>query len=144
MTQVVIVAAVAILAFAIGWVMQRRTPDPPSVVHHSVPDQIDRADFNRPEAPWLVAVFTSDTCATCAKVVQAAAPLESDEVAVQTVQVAVDADLHERYKITAVPSVVVADAAGVTRARFLGPPTAADLWATLADLRDSREFGSGG
>jgi hypothetical protein len=32
--------------------------------------------------------------------------------------------------------VVVADAAGVVRAGFVGPPTATDLWATVAELRE--------
>lgn len=137
MIEVAIVAVVAIIALAVGRVMQKRAPDPPTAAtsDHRVPDQIERADFARPEAPWLVAVFTSETCASCAKVVQAADPLESDDVAVQTVEVTRDAKLHERYDITAVPSVVVADSEGVTRARFLGPPTAADLWASLAELR---------
>jgi hypothetical protein len=33
--------------------------------------------------------------------------------------------------------IVVADDEGVTRASFIGVPSAADLWAALAELRDS-------
>jgi hypothetical protein len=32
--------------------------------------------------------------------------------------------------------VLVADAAGVVRASFVGPPSAADLWAAVAALRE--------
>jgi hypothetical protein len=44
--------------------------------------------------------------------------------------------LHDRYGIDAVPTVVVADHEGVVRASFLGQPTAAELWSALAGLRE--------
>ena len=40
------------------------------------------------------------------------------------------------HTITAVPTLVVADADGVVRASFLGPVTATDLWAAVAELRE--------
>ena len=46
-------------------------------------------------------------------------------------------ELHERYKIDAVPTVLMADANGVVQANFLGPVSATDLWAALARARDS-------
>jgi len=61
--------------------------------------------------------------------------LESDEVAVQEIEVSEHKDLHARYSIDAVPMIVVVDDEGVTRASFIGVPTAADLWAALAELR---------
>ncbi len=138
MTQIVIVAAVALLALAVGWVVQRRAPAPPiGPTRHELPQQIDRLDFSRPEAPWLVAVFTSATCETCAKVWTAVQVTESSEVATQNIEVQSQAELHERYNITAVPSVIIADHAGVTRGEFLGPPTSADLWAKLAEIREA-------
>lgn len=137
MTQIIIVAGVAALALAVGWFMQRQAPDAPtSVPTHKTPAQLDRADFTRPEAPWLVAVFTSATCETCAKVWTSTQLVESDQVAIQNIEVVDDKELHDRYAITAVPSVVIADAQGVARASFLGPPTSADLWAKLAEVRD--------
>lgn len=137
MTQIIIVAAVAAVALAVGWFMQRQAPDAPTgVTEHKTPAQIDRNDFLRPDAEWLVAVFTSATCQTCAKVWTSAQLLESDVVAIQNIEVGADAPLHERYSITAVPSVVIADAQGVARGSFLGPPTSADLWAKLAELRE--------
>ena len=137
LTQILIVAAVAIVALTVGMIVQRRAPDAPTApTQHTTPDQIDRADFARPEAPWLVAVFTSATCETCAKVWTSTQLLESGEVAIQNVEVKADSDLHERYNITAVPSVVIADHDGVSRASFLGPPTSSELWAKLAELRE--------
>lgn len=44
--------------------------------------------------------------------------------------------LHDRYRIDAVPLVVIADREGEVRASFLGEPTATDLWATVAELRE--------
>lgn len=137
LTQILIVAGVALVALAVGTIVQRRAPDAPTApIQHATPDQLDRADFVRPEAPWLVVVFTSATCETCAKVWTSTQLLESGEVAIQNVEVKADAELHERYNITAVPSVVVADGEGVTRASFLGPPTSSELWAKLAELRE--------
>jgi hypothetical protein len=137
MTQVLIVGAAAALAVAVGWLMQRRAPDAPTApVTHTTPAQLDRADFARPDAPWLVAVFTSSTCETCAKVWTSTELVESTDVAIQNVEVTADGELHDRYAITAVPAVVIADSAGVARASFLGPPTSADLWAKLAELRE--------
>jgi len=37
-----------------------------------------------------------------------------------------------------VPSVIVADRDGVVRASFVGPVTAADLWAAVAEVRDAK------
>ena len=64
----------------------------------------------RPEAPWLVAVFTSSTCDTCAGVWERAELLTSDQVATQRVDFQTDKALHERYNIDGVPTLVVADA----------------------------------
>jgi Thioredoxin len=131
---VVVLVAVAV---AVAFVVERRRRPPlPTNVSHTLPDQLDRADFARPEAPWLVAVFTSATCSTCAEVWDKAEMLGSDDVAVQQVEVTTARDLHQRYRITAVPAVVIADASGAVCATFLGPVTATDLWATVAELRE--------
>jgi hypothetical protein len=134
-----LVLVLVLVAVAIGVavvVERRRRPPDPTNVGHTLPDHLDRGDFARPGAPWLVAVFTSATCATCAGVWDKAQPLASDDVAVQEVEVGGARDLHDRYRITAVPAVVVADAAGVVRSTFVGPVTATDLWATVAELRE--------
>lgn len=137
MTQVLIVVGVAVAALVIGWIAQNRAPDAPTTpITHTTPDQIDRADFARPDAPWLVTVFTSATCETCAKVWTSTQLVESDYVAIQNIEVKEDKELHDRYNITAVPAVIIVDAQGVSRASFLGPPSSADLWAKLAEVRE--------
>ena len=136
--EIIIVVVVALIVLGVGAYMQRRTPDAPiRTTHHVLPSQLDRNDFVRPEAPWLVAVFTSATCETCAKVWTSTQLVESDQVAIQNVAFQDDGELHVRYNVTAVPSVVVADEHGVNRAEFLGPPTSAELWATLAEVREA-------
>lgn len=132
---VLVLVAVAVAAAAVLQ-RRRRPPAPTTTVAHTLPERVERHDFARPDAPWLVAVFTSATCSTCAGVWDKARHLASDDVAVQEVEVTAARDLHDRYRITAVPAVVIADAAGEVRSTFLGPVTATDLWATVAELRE--------
>ena len=70
-------------------------------------------------------------------------PQSSDEVVVEEVEVGARADLHERYGIEAVPTIVVADAEGVVRGSFLGPPSTAELWARVAEARSDPPPGAG-
>jgi hypothetical protein len=134
--RIALVLALVALAIVVATVVDRRRRPPlPTNVSHTLPDRLDRHDFVRSDAPWLVAVFTSATCSTCAGVTSKAEMLASDDVAVQEVEVGAARPLHDRYRITAVPAVVIADANGVVRATFLGPVTATDLWATVAELR---------
>ncbi|MGH9265228.1 MAG: hypothetical protein ACRD1D_11105 [Acidimicrobiales bacterium] len=129
-------AVVVAVAVVIAVIIERRRPEAPTQGNWAVPAQLDRADFARPDAPWLVAVFTSATCDSCAKAVDRAKVLESAEVAVDEVEVKARPDIHRRYHIDAVPIVVVADREGVVRTSFTGPPSATDLWAAVAGVRD--------
>jgi hypothetical protein len=136
MERAVLVVVLALAAVVVALVIQRRQrPPAPTPTGYHVPDHVDRADFVRPDAPWLVAVFTSATCGTCAGVWGKAQLLESDAVATQEVEVSARRDLHGKYAIDGVPATVVVDAAGTVRASFVGPVTASDLWATVAELR---------
>jgi hypothetical protein len=136
MERLVIALIIAAAAVVLALILARRRPDAPTTPAYTVPAQLDRVDFDRPDANWLVAVFTSTSCETCASTLQKARPLASDSVVVQDVEVHRDERLHQRYQIDAVPTVVVADCHGVVQASFLGPITATDLWATVAELRD--------
>ena len=62
--------------------------------------------------------------------------LASREVAVQEVEYVRDRNLHDRYRIDAVPTLVIANAAGVVHYGHLGPVSATDLWAAMARCRD--------
>ncbi|HSB87965.1 MAG TPA: hypothetical protein VLD86_16750 [Ilumatobacteraceae bacterium] len=135
MTQVSIAVGVLVVALAVGALLRRRrTVDAPTQPIAAVPAQIDRADFVT-EVPWLVAVFSSATCSTCADVVAKAGVLASSDVAVVNVEYPVAAELHRKYHVDAVPIVVIADQTGVVRASFVGPVTATDLWAAVAEAR---------
>ena len=137
MERALIALALAPLAVAVAALVQRRQrTDAPVRTGYAVPAQVDRADFARPDAPWLVAVFTSATCATCAGVWDKARHVASDAVAVQEVEYGADRALHDRYAIEAVPVSLVVDAAGVVKASFMGPVTATDLWAAVAEARE--------
>jgi hypothetical protein len=131
-----IVAAllVAVAAF-VAWRMRAQAAPDPVRPPGEVPRQLHRADFPRPDAPWLVVLFSSASCDGCAVMATKVRVLESAEVAVCEVEFGAERALHERYAIDSVPLIVVVDHEGVTRSAFLGPASATDLWAALAELR---------
>jgi hypothetical protein len=135
--RVLIAVALAGAAVLVAAVVQRRQrPDVPVRTGYAVPAQVDRADFAEPDLPWLVAVFTSATCDACAGVWERAQPLASPAVAVAELELTAARDVHDRYGIEAVPTTIVVDAEGVVRASFIGPITATDLWAAVAEARE--------
>ncbi|MGA0117873.1 MAG: thioredoxin domain-containing protein [Ilumatobacteraceae bacterium] len=136
MTQVLLVGLAMAAAIVVSIVLRKRRPDAPTQGSFHMPTQLDRGDFVSPESPWLVAVFTSSTCNTCADVATKASVLASRDVAVQRIDYIENPDLHRRYNIDAVPALVIADSRGVVRNGFLGPVKAQDLWAAVAECRE--------
>lgn len=132
MLALVILVVVAVVA----WFLRRRPPEAPPRDAYPVPKQLDRADFPRPEASWLVALFSSAACDSCRGLGAKLAPLASAEVAVCEVGAEEQGGLHRRYELAAIPTTVVADAEGVVRRAFVGAFTATDLWAAVAELRE--------
>ena len=134
--QLLIASVLVIVVAAVAFVLQRsRHVDPPTQQRWEVPAQLDRADFEGP-SEWLVVTFTSASCTTCADVKRKAAVLASSQVSVVDVEFTAQRNLHERYKIDAVPTLVIADRDGVVKASFLGPVSATDLWAACAEARN--------
>ena len=80
-------------------------------------------------------LFTSEHCDSCAACSTRPQPLESDDVSVTEVEYGAQPELHRRYQIDAAPITLLADAAGVTRASFVGAFAAPELWTALAELR---------
>lgn len=80
-------------------------------------------------------VFTSSTCDSCASAVDKAEVLRCPDVVVQEVPYQAAKDLHVRYGIQAVPTIVMADSEGVVQMSFVGTPSATDLWAAAAEAR---------
>ena len=137
MIRFVIVGVVVVVALLANLWQRRRRVDAPTQGASEIPSQIDRSDFVRPEASWIVLAFTSATCQTCSDIERKVRVLETNSVAIQILEYTAERELHERYKIDAVPTVLMADANGVVQANFLGPVSATDLWAALARARDS-------
>jgi len=136
MERLVLAAAlIAIAAVAAFLLQRRRGTEAPTQSHWSVPTQLDRADFDGADADWLVVVFTSETCDSCARAKEKAAVLASSSVVVQDVPYLTRTDLHKRYSVDVVPMILVAGRDGVVGAAFVGVPTATDLWAAVAEVR---------
>ena len=129
------VAIVVVAAVVAALVERRRRADPPTQPRQAMPVQLDRADFAEPDVAWLVVVFSSESCSTCADTIAKAEVLRSADVAVDVVPFQTRRRVHERYAIDAVPCLLIVDAAGTVVAGFLGPVTATDLWAATAEAR---------
>ena len=137
MNRVVAVVVVFAVAGLVALLLQRRKPAAPTQpTAYPVPVQLDRADFARPDAPWLVVLFSSETCGGCESMREKTAVLAAADVAYQDVSYQADKALHERYFIEAVPLVVIADDEGVVVNSFVGEVTAIDLWGAVATARD--------
>jgi len=135
--QVLAIVVVGAIAVGVAAYLRRRDADAPQQgPSYEVPVQLDRRDFTRPDAPWLVAVFSSATCLACRGTWDKAELLASDAVSVQKLDSIEQKDIHTRYGVDAVPMVVIADADGAVQRSFIGEPTATDLWAALAELRE--------
>ncbi|MET0421807.1 MAG: hypothetical protein ABW073_08865 [Acidimicrobiia bacterium] len=137
--MIVRIAIAVVLAIAVGvvaWSLRRRPPDAPPRDVYPVPRQLDRDDFDRRDAPWLVALFSSAACDSCRGLPAKVEVLDGAEVATCDITAEARGDLHRRYEIAAVPTTVIADADGVVQRSFVGSFSATDLWAALAELRD--------
>ena len=135
MDRVLLVLGGLAVAGFVAALLGRSTAAPAANTHH-IPRHLDRKDFPRRDAPWLVAVFPSATCDTCAGVWERAQHVASDQVAVVELELGAEKALHDRYKIDAVPTLVICDESGEVKRAFLGPTTATDLWAAVAEVRE--------
>lgn len=134
MERVLLAVGIAVVVAVVAVLLERRRPEPPSQRQWAVPAQLDRADFDRPGAPWLLAVFSSATCESCRTAIARAAVLASGDVVVQDVEFTARRDLHERYNIETVPMLVVADRQGVVRAHFIGTPAEGEVEQAFSEL----------
>src|SRR5262249_9498839 len=135
-TRIVIALVILVVVGAVAWFLRRRPSEAPPRDVYPVPKQLDRADFTRPDAAWLVALFSSTACDSCQGLGAKLEPLESVDVAVCDVDAEHQGALHQRYELAAIPTTVIADREGVVRRAFVGAFTATDLWAAVAELRD--------
>jgi hypothetical protein len=135
--QFVVALSIAVVVSIVAVVLRRRRrSDVPTQKNWNVPTQMDPTDLESGDAEWTVVVFTSGTCHVCADVVSKAAALRSRQVAVREFEYGTDKRLHDKYRVDAVPTLVMCDREGVVRHSTLGPVTATDLWAAMARVRD--------
>lgn len=146
MSNVLVAIGVFVVVVAIALVARRRqVTDAPTQRSWTVPQQLDPTDFPTRGQGWSVVVFTSSSCHVCADVTSKALVLASQEVTVTEVEYSERRDLHAKYGIDAVPTLLVADRNGVVHHHSLGPVTATDLWAAVARARDpDRPVAEGG
>jgi len=137
--RVVIALAVVAAAAVVAWRLERGRRAAPVRDAYPVPSQLDRDDFPRPDAPCLVALFSAARCDSCRGLPEQLEALESDVVATAVVADEDRRDLHRRYAIAGIPTVVVADADGVVRDSFVGPVAATELRAAVAAAREQAE-----
>ena len=135
MARTLIALGVIVGALAVAWLYRRYRPSNPTAPIYSVPARLERWDFAQPNTDWLLAVFTSKSCSTCAAVMEAAESLADSSLAVQEVEFRRHGELHRRYTVDAVPLAVLADRTGAVCASLAGPATAAELSALIASAR---------
>ena len=87
----------------------------------SVPGHLSREDFGFLNEPWLVVIFSSESCETCKPVVAEGMKLTSLGIAIQEIAAETNRELHEKYDIDAVPMLLLVDKYGVVRSSHLGP-----------------------
>ncbi|MDY7102864.1 MAG: thioredoxin family protein [Actinomycetota bacterium] len=139
----VLVAVVAAVAFVVS---RRSTPDAPTRGVARVPAQLDRNDFEATDAEWLLVLFSSATCGTCASARSRLESLDEGVVAGRVARAEVTWEqhgpIHERYGVDGVPLIVVVDERGVVRASVVGVPKAGEIEEALAALEPSDGTGS--
>lgn len=129
--------ALGVLAAALviaGFLRGRRKPAVAPSRDWHLPSHIEPSDVGAGAGRWAVVLFSSTTCETCRSVRDAAAPLESDTVAVVDVPYQSRRDLHDRYGIEAVPATVVMAPDGDVRAAWIGVIEPGHFWSVVSEL----------
>ncbi len=135
-----VLIALGAIAAVVAWRLQQRRPDPPSAPSYRAPTQLDPLDFepssndketsaqaSREQASeprsesMMIVVFGSELCSSCEGVWAAVQRLAPRNALVTLVNVEDDPELHKRYKIDGVPTLVLADKEGTVRNAFFGP-----------------------
>ncbi len=133
LTAVAVVVGLA-AASVVAYIVERRSRTSPSTFTGTVvPQLVDRSDFDEPRAPWLIAVFTSDSCNACAEVLARARSAASDDVVIHEIEFVRDRLLHEKYDVDAVPMTLLVDRTGAAAASWLGPLNLDELHTAIDD-----------
>tara|TARA_Y100001968_G_scaffold331034_1_gene384517 strand:+ start:4449 stop:4898 length:450 start_codon:yes stop_codon:yes gene_type:complete len=131
---IILILVIGLTAFIISALANRRVPDSPSVPKSILPYQLDRSDFNEPSIDWIFVLFTSDTCDACDVVLNEVSKISFPNVVVQNIDYATNKLLHVRYKIDAVPILLLADRQGIVQWSFAGVPPSIAISEALMNL----------
>lgn len=133
LVTIAVMVAAAVVATGLARFEAARRRGAPTVARGQPPTSLDRGDFRSPDAYWLIAVFTSATCSSCAAVLAELRALENADIAVVDVEVATEPQLHAKYGVESVPTTVFADTHGNAKLAFVGP-LGPDHRAAMAEL----------
>jgi len=133
MNPVVLVAILALGATLVALAITRLRPPAAATRAGTLPSHLSRHHFVAPDHRWLVAMFTAESCLSCAQVVDQIRGFESPSIAVQNIEVAREPALHKQYAIESVPTTLVVDREGLVRLAFVGPLSVTDR-TSIAEL----------
>lgn len=138
MVQLVIAIVVVLGGVGLAYLIRRR--DSRRMARGgtwTVPAQLDLSDFGAFDTDQVAVVFSSATCDACAGTWERLCDLAGADTAVALVSFQEHRDLHDRYGIDAVPTLVIADAEGVVTRSFVGPPEPGELAAALGNAEEA-------
>ncbi|GIU85320.1 MAG: hypothetical protein KatS3mg008_2095 [Acidimicrobiales bacterium] len=120
-------AVVGATAALVGLVLRRRGSQDAGLDLHGVPVHLEPADLGLSPSEWALVVFTDSECASCASTVRSAREKTAGRVALVEVDYRIRPDLHEKYRVDAVPMLLLVADDGTVDSWFVGPPTDHDL-----------------
>ncbi len=121
-TTILLVLALGGVAFGVSFWANRRKPDSPTVPKFVLPFQLDRNDFESSESEWLLVLFSSETCNSCLTVLEQISSLTIFNLHIQNVEFPSGKDLHKKYSVESVPSLLLSNEKGVVEWSFAGTP----------------------
>ncbi len=131
-----VVAAVSVAAAGAAALIGRLRSTPgtgPALHLGAPPDRVDRRDFPS-DSEWLLVVFTSVGCSACERTMTAARELAAEDLEVLEVTREESGELHTRYGIDAVPTLLFVDSTGRVPRSLLGSPSTRELASARAQL----------
>jgi len=136
-----LVTGAVIIAMAVSAVARKTAGFGQDQRDHHIPGSVAGSDFGLDDDGWMLVVFTSSKCETCATVVEAVSRIDMPNLATAVIEIERMPELHTSYAIDAVPTTIVADPDGVVRKSFLGPVDLPMIELAVSTARS--EWGSG-
>ncbi|MBF82545.1 MAG: hypothetical protein CL522_03995 [Actinobacteria bacterium] len=120
--NLILVLLLGAFAIVVAYIANNRRTDSPSVPKSSLPIQVDRNDFDKPDKEWLLVFFSSESCSSCIQVREVLKDITLNSIHIQEVNFPQEKNLHTRYAIDSVPIVLIANSEGVIIWSYAGVP----------------------